>query len=77
MLMLMLFGVLLMSSMTTTKAVYLWNKEASEKLAEIDRDSLVIKINGNEDMTYVFYPEEFTTGYIKSEYLTNYLNNEY
>ena len=61
--------LLLITGQKTTSSVYLWNETKVDQLAEIDKDSLVIKIDEGYEMTQVFYPKEFKMGYIKSEYL--------
>lgn len=61
--------LLLVTGQKTTNSVYLWDETKVDLLAEIDKDSLVIKIDEGYEMTQVFYPKEFKVGYIKSEYL--------
>lgn len=57
--------------MRTTKSVYLWNKTATEQLAEVNRYSVVIKLGETGKLTHVFYLKECKVGYIKSQYLDN------
>ena len=67
---LVLTFIFLLSGRTTTKAVYLWNKDTTEQLAEIDRNSLVLQISEKDNLDYVFYIKGCKFGYIKKEYLT-------
>lgn len=57
------------SGRITTKSCYLWNELETVQMAEIDSNSLVIKLDENESMTHVFYLKQCKVGYIKNEYL--------
>lgn len=68
---LVLTFIFLLSGRTTTRAVYLWNEDTTEQLAEINRNSLVLQISEKDNLDYVFYIRGCKLGYIKEEYLTD------